>query len=214
MGNTSSAPQKPGGPEAQADEPAPAQAANRSAPASPETSDTEAERSTEPQEDSDEPPAPTAHLSFAILNDLREVVRHDTDVPHTIAGIRGFLLEVADRYAEGKGEYARDPTGIMLDRTWGEPGPRRTLRDRPAELEDMALELAREGYWVANHVNKYYVLAFAVNYARFEVYSKERDKELIKWRENDRGDRVHHQVSDAEYNENPVLQTIRRELYA
>jgi len=47
-----------------------------------------------------------------------------------------------------------------------------------------------KGYWVWNRFEKYYVVAFALDFTRFEVYSKDCDKQLIKWRENDENDKI------------------------
>jgi len=53
-------------------------------------------------------------------------------------------------------------------------------------------------------LRKYYSIAFALDYKRFEVYAK-----IVKradcWRDNGQDDPVVHQIEDEDYNENPVL---------
>ena len=57
--------------------------------------------------------------------------------------------------------------------------------------------------------NKYYVICFAINYTRFEVFSKDCDKKLIKWRDDDQNDPIKGIIRDDNYNENPVISMLR-----
>ena len=41
--------------------------------------------------------------------------------------------------------------------------------------------LSKHGYYRMNSVNKYYSVAFAIDYTRFNVWSKDCDETLIKW---------------------------------
>lgn len=74
---------------------------------------------------------------------------------------------------------------------------------------EIARSLWKENYYVINRFEKYYVIAFALDFTRFEVYSKDCDKELIKWRENDENDPVIGLIEDPEYNMNPVIRLMR-----
>lgn len=74
-------------------------------------------------------------------------------------------------------------------------------------VSDIVHDLLRDGYYVWNRWEKYWSVAFALDYARFEVYAKDIDKELIKWRENDGEDPVYHQVR-GDYNANPVFAAV------
>src|ERR1700722_4382478 len=51
--------------------------------------------------------------------------------------------------------------------------------------DEVVATLISDDYYVINRYQKYYVIAFAINYTRFEIYSKDCDKELIQWREDD-----------------------------
>ena len=85
------------------------------------------------------------------------------------------------------------------------------------ELDVVARSLDQNKYYVINRVEKYYVVAFAINYTQFEIFSKDVDKQLIDWEisENDKkkwNPIVIHQIDDDDdYNENPVV-TLLREL--
>jgi len=51
-------------------------------------------------------------------------------------------------------------------------------------IQEIARGLAQDGQFVLNRVNKYYVIAFAVDKQRFTIYSKDCDTETIKWDED------------------------------
>lgn len=72
----------------------------------------------------------------------------------------------------------------------------------------VASDLSREGYYVWNRYEKYYVIAFAINYKRFNVYSRDYDAELITWRDNDYCDEIVDDDSDEDYNVNPVVKLL------
>lgn len=73
-------------------------------------------------------------------------------------------------------------------------------------------ELLEDKYSVVNRVEKYYVVAFAINGTRFDVYSKDCDKELINW-----GDQIPEGpvaadgiIKSKNYNENPVVALLNK----
>lgn len=68
--------------------------------------------------------------------------------------------------------------------------------------------LLENQYYVRNRWEKYYVIAYAINFVRFEIFSKECDKCLIKWRENDQDDPIVSIISDPDYNQNPVCRLL------
>ncbi len=49
--------------------------------------------------------------------------------------------------------------------------------------DEIIKSLCEQGHWVYNDYDKNYVIAFAINFAEFEVWSKGCDKKLIKWKE-------------------------------
>ena len=77
--------------------------------------------------------------------------------------------------------------------------------------DEVVRDLSEDGYYCWNRFEKYYVIAFAIDYVRFEVFSKYCDKELIKWRENDTYDEIKENIEDDNYNENPVITLLRSE---
>jgi len=76
-------------------------------------------------------------------------------------------------------------------------------------VTNIVQSLIEKKYYVFNRYNKYYVIAFAIDFVRFEVFSKDCDKELIKWRHDDANDPIVGIISDPNYNENPVVKFIR-----
>jgi hypothetical protein len=136
------------------------------------------------------------HASFSMFNDLRRFVRIDENIPKSI------MRKVAEHFADGK---EADPTGIFYhkERVYDQQGVTRLLDD-PDEIMRIAARLFRDGYYVLNRVNKYYVVAFALDWVRFEIYSKDCPKEVVKWRKNDGDDPIVARAP-ADYDVNPVL---------
>lgn len=63
------------------------------------------------------------------------------------------------------------------------------VKTRSEELfNDIVDSLLEHGHYVLNQFDKYYVVAFALDYKRFNVYSRGYDKELIKWSKGCIGD--------------------------
>jgi len=91
-----------------------------------------------------------------------------------------------------------DPTGYYNERI------------NAHEIQEITQDLLNSGYYVWNRFEKYYVIAFALNFTRFEVFSKDCDKELIKWRDNDESDEIKGLLVDDNYNENPVITMMRK----
>lgn len=76
-------------------------------------------------------------------------------------------------------------------------------------IMDVVDTLYDNEYFVWNRFGKYYVIAFAINYTRFEIFSKDVDKILIKWREDDKNDPIKSIITNENYNENPVITFIK-----
>lgn len=153
------------------------------------------------------------HISFAILYDLRPITRHDADIPETKEGVKLFIEKMIDLFNDEN----PDPTYFFrevqsLDQVYNHLGilvskstQINTLRDRPAQIDGIIEKLLNNRYYVINRINKHNVIAFALNYTRFEVYSKDCDKELITWRDDNANDLIIRQIHDPNYNENPVI---------
>lgn len=77
-------------------------------------------------------------------------------------------------------------------------------------LDEIPECLCRDGYWVWNRFEKYYVVAFSLNFTRFEVYSKDCNKELVKLRDNDENDIITGVITDDGYNESPIVRLLKQ----
>lgn len=75
------------------------------------------------------------------------------------------------------------------------------------QIKHIAETLRQQQYYVLNRMQKYYVLAFALNYTRFEIYSKGCDKRTSP--EQTSKAKVVHQIDDPDYNENPVIRLLK-----
>jgi hypothetical protein len=76
-------------------------------------------------------------------------------------------------------------------------------------INSIVQSLIKKSFFVTNRYNKYYSIAFAINYTRFEIYSFGCDKELIDWKD---GKGIVSQfgiIHDPNYNESPVLKILR-----
>ena len=70
--------------------------------------------------------------------------------------------------------------------------------------------LLDDDYLVYNRVEKYYVVAFAIDFTRFEVFSKDCDKEIISWHQDDKNDHIKGIITDPNYNENPIVRMLKK----
>lgn len=48
-------------------------------------------------------------------------------------------------------------------------------------IGDIVMALEENGYYVINYLDKYYTIAFSLNYKRFEIASKHKESKLINW---------------------------------
>jgi len=79
-------------------------------------------------------------------------------------------------------------------------------------IDEICACLINDNYYVLNRIEKYYVLAFSINYTQFEVYSKDCDKKFIDWKyDADTTDniKVTGIIDDPDYNLNPLIKMIR-----
>jgi hypothetical protein len=168
-------------------------------------------------------PTPTSTpipISFTILDDLEPIMRLDgSGSIRDKQDIVKFIQQVTDSFGSREDGKRYDPTyffryeeeyeksydsnGVLID------SKTQVLTLGPRDIDQMAEELLKNKYYVLNRVNKYYVIAFALNFHRFDVFSKDCDKQLIKWRQEDQDDPVVRQIEDPDYNENPVITMMR-----
>lgn len=138
-------------------------------------------------------------VSFGILDDCRWKDR---------AANGPFHREISDRNDLAK--TVREMIDYAIQQRYGDSDDDDELCD--IVEQHIADELNKYGYLVYNRVNKYYVVAFALDYTRFEIYSKDCDKQLIDWcvdNEKAKNAKIVHQIEDPDYNENPVIQILK-----
>lgn len=68
-------------------------------------------------------------------------------------------------------------------------------------------DLLSKGYSVWNLFQKYYVIAWAIDYTRFEIYSEDCE-DVIEWGEGKSGG-IKGIIENEDYNENPVITTMK-----
>lgn len=84
------------------------------------------------------------------------------------------------------------------------------FRNSDEYIDCIVESLELQNYFVKNRYNKYYVIAFSLDYTRFDVFSKDFDKTLIKWREDNENDPITGIITNENYNENPVTTLVKR----
>ena len=140
-------------------------------------------------------------ISFKILDDLRSCYSDCRVIQKrkSVSGVpkkprrKTVRAKVASILKELKTRGC-DPTGYYV----------KGVTDR--DIDSITDALLSDGYYVLNRYEKYYVVAFALNYTRFEVFSKDCDKELITWPEDGP---IVNVIDDPDYNENPVIRLMR-----
>lgn len=133
-------------------------------------------------------------LSFCILDDLNPVYGpiHKQIKDISLQEILKNVKEIFNEFFEGS-----DPTGYLHD----------DINEN--KINRIAQFLVNQQYYVINRYEKYYVIAFSLDYTRFEVFSKDCDKRLIKWRDDDSNDKIAGIINDPTYNESPVLKLMK-----
>jgi hypothetical protein len=75
-------------------------------------------------------------------------------------------------------------------------------------INNIANDLLKKNFFVMNRYNKYYVIAFSINFTRFEIYSKDCQKKFINW--NHSGNISEEGIIyDPDYNENPITKAFK-----
>lgn len=148
-------------------------------------------------------------ISYVMLDDLQymeDCILTDgkpfsKEILRTYDNIYNFIMSIADKYIKYESEY--DAAHFFKSNYYG------NITD--SDIADITNTLLEEGYYVRNRLEKYYVVAFSINFSRFEVYSKDCDKEVIDWGVTNQGPIVG-RITNPDYNENPVL-TLMRSIY-
>ncbi len=146
-------------------------------------------------------------LSFAIFDDLFPLYGpiHVSIKDLSWLEINKSVCEIASPF---QSKQIKDPITYYFGTSYGY-GP-------DFNQVDIVNNLHQDGYFVKNRYNKYYVVAWSIDYTRFEIFSKDKDKILVSWRsEDDKEDEKQGQIkgiiNNENYNENPVI-TFMKEL--
>lgn len=143
-------------------------------------------------------------LSFTVLRELYPIVGpiHKSINDLSEASIRSAVREVVSYY---RTHDERDDPSYYF--TYNNPAFTGYLAHY--DEDGIVQHLMQDKYCGVNRYNKYYVIAFAIDFLRFEVFSKDCDKKRIKWRKDDSGDPVIHNITCKNYNENPVIRLMK-----
>lgn len=77
---------------------------------------------------------------------------------------------------------------------------------RESDIATVMDSLLGDKYYVRNRYQKYYVIAFAIDYTRFHIWSKDYDAELIEW--SQKGEIVDNY--DPDHAVNPVVKIMNQ----
>jgi len=179
----------------------------------------------------------TCVISYVMLDDLRPIEPpiHRT-IPKTKEFIMKFILEISNSYDRPypvirRIQYDRFGCAIKDEayekdrKEWEQKQAEKksdpsyffsgllseycrvdSFSDEDADV--VADSLLESGYWVRNRVEKYYVIAFALDGAKFHVYSKDCDPEVINWGEGAPKGEHHGPILTEEDNVNPVIAAV------
>ena len=136
----------------------------------------------------------TNTLSFCIFDDLSPcfspiTVEYKKDDPN---GLSTAIDLITKPFIEGK---LQDDSSYYFKMDYSK--------------DEVLSVLQRKNYYVLNRYEKFYVIAFAINYTKFEIFSKDCDKKLIKWRSDDANDKITGIIDNKNYNENPVVTLLK-----
>ncbi len=133
-------------------------------------------------------PAPSHVLSFVILGYQRP------DYGPIHVGLAELTIEavsaaVAEAVTPILSRKESDPTCWYFHNHMHHNDSR---RDHPKDYDQdlITRALLDKGFFRWNYYQKWYVIAFAIDYTRFEVFSRNHEKGLIKWRVDDEADAV------------------------
>lgn len=137
-------------------------------------------------------------LSFQILDDLDRRYEIDVQLPSLErSAVEMAVRRIAKPFVTGSRRMA-----CSQDYFDSDFDPERTS----GFLQDLVRALCTRRYHCANRFEKYYVYAWAIDFVRFEIFSKDYDKELISWSSGEGP--IVGEISNPDYNENPVCRLL------
>ncbi len=154
--------------------------------------------------------ARTYTLSYIYLNDLSHVgsspYNYSFTASNDVEKLEKITLIINAIYNHVSSDDSKRYAGIINSDI---ETPEHFTSNMAKYLDEIPEQLCRDGYWVWNRFEKYYVVAFSLNFTRFEVYSKDCNKELIKLRDNDEHDPIAGWITDPDYNESPIVRMLQ-----
>ena len=137
-------------------------------------------------------------LSFSILDDLNHMSNYPKHVElqdKTFQTIKTAILGLLQNFKNGS-DY--DPS-YFFDREFFSTNE---------YINQIVEDLLDKNYYRRNRVEKYYVIAFALDYTRFEIFSKDCEKQLIDWGVENHGE-IKGIIHNEDYNENPIITLLK-----
>ena len=134
-------------------------------------------------------------ISFAILDVFRMCPGFPIHVPYVKGnnpeanrtsirlGVEELLADLKAQLYGEKTESKQRDNSHYFDTYFFENKPNPRILGINPGVNDIVEGLAESGQFVLNRVNKYYAIAFAIDYKRFPIYSKDCETITIKWRE-------------------------------
>ena len=140
----------------------------------------------------------TSTLTFCMYDDLhpcnnRVTVTFDKNNKLSLSDA---VDKIVDPYLKGE---ITDASSYYFKDVRGNP--------KTFDKNEVLESLQKNGYYVLNRFEKFYVIAFAIDFVRFEIFSKDCEKQLIDWG-SDNG-KIVNVIDNENYNENPVVTLLR-----
>ncbi|BCS83648.1 hypothetical protein QLL95_gp0475 [Cotonvirus japonicus] len=130
-------------------------------------------------------------LSFCMMDDLDVRISREWKFSNE-SEIRPILEKLWNKFLSGK---CSDISGYFFDNA-----------SKNDDIEYVYQSLTKKKYYVRNRFEKYYVVAFALDYTKFYVWSKDCDPKIINW--NHDGELVNNY--DSEHDVNPVIKLMKQ----
>lgn len=124
-------------------------------------------------------------LSFAIFDDLNQII-HKEWTFNDKDEIKNILYELQKSFLSKK--IGDDYYSFFNN-----------------DMDNVIQSLYKKNFYVCNRYDKYYVIAFSINYTKFYIWSKDCDAKIIKWSED--GELVNNY--NINHDENPVVSLLK-----
>jgi len=131
-------------------------------------------------------------LSFQLLDDLKPCITKHRKF-NTKEELKNILYKLWDKFIN---EELLDSSSYFFN-----------FETKEEDINHVYTSLLYDDYCVYNRFEKYYVIAFSINYKRFYIWSKYCNARLIDWGEKN-NDNVDETLSP-DWDENPIFKFIK-----